>query len=178
MHAPLSIRQWTATLKDERLGDVETVDEAKGWATWVRPHNLPPPVTVRARPTTFYTHNFNGFFKRVREGDFRRLLEDLRGAKQMDPDVSIGSEILARPMDEEKTSTSRGTGARPAQIDTLGAPRALRSLDAPRALDDLGAPRALDDLGAPRAPRALRALDDLGWNLRHYQSPSRTRVQQ
>ena len=152
MRAPLSIRQWTTALKDERLGDVETVDEVKGWATWVRPHNLPPPVTVRARPTTFYTHNFNGFFKRVREGDFRRLLEDLREVKQMDPDVSIGSEILARPMDEEMTSTSRGTGARPAQNDTLGAPRALRSLDAPRA------PRALDDLGAPRALGALRSL--------------------
>jgi hypothetical protein len=59
MRAPLSIRQWMAALKDERLGDVETVDEAKGWATWIRPHNLPPPVTIRARPTTFYTQNFN-----------------------------------------------------------------------------------------------------------------------
>ena len=109
MRAPLSLRQWAVALKDERPDDVETVDEANGWATWVRPQNLPPPVTGRARPTTFYTQNFNGFFKRLREGDFRRLLEDLRDVKHRDPDVIVGSEILGCPMDEKKTRMAKRT---------------------------------------------------------------------
>ena len=104
--APFTLNEWTKALHDERSTDIDIVDKKNGWATWSRQTTT---ARKKGAPVTILSQNFNGFFKRVRSGDWRMLHKHLEQIGCESPDIIFGSEIRGSPYEEKSTKIAART---------------------------------------------------------------------
>ena len=86
---PLTPEEWLTVLTSpDSIMDMPTYNERQGHAEWAYTSKTSNGL---ATPTTFMTWNANSLFKRIRQGDLSRILED--GT----PDVMQVSEVKGEP---------------------------------------------------------------------------------